>query len=167
MRFTPLTDEEIETQRRQLELGESDFEILEADAQTSKAGNDMIVLKINIYDKKGSSGIVYDYLIMYEENGTVPKDKIAFAHWKTKSVCKSIGKEENYNKGDLEPYMFPGQAGKCITKMQKDKTGKYHDKVVIDEYLPTENPKKIEPAKNITLDNKKEEDEPFDDDIPF
>lgn len=118
--------------------GEGTFQVNVAEESTSKAGNEMIKLTLQAWDKDGQSATIFDYLVSMES-----------MKWKIKHFFESIGMGNKYGEVDLTTEMCELKHGKCILKTQKDKEGKYKDKTVIKEYLPADNNGEI------------------DDDIPF
>lgn len=145
--FTPKTEEELVDT---LEIGEANFEVYEAAHKDSKSsGLPMIELKMKVWDKNGTQGIVYDYLMLNDSK---------FFLRKIRHFCFSAGLEEFYNAGRLHAHDCVGKQGKCTIGIQKDKTGKYPDKNVVNDYLynKTDSQKKYVP-----------EEEAFNDDIPW
>ena len=137
MKYKPLTDEELNSQRGLLKPGEVDFEVIKAREKLSKAGNHMIELMAKVWDKDGKTANIFDYLL----------DSQA---WKIKHFWESVGLSENYPKGDMEVEALIGLGGKCVIVTQKDETGKYGDQTKIKDYLKKD-------GKEI----KKEDDVPF------
>jgi len=62
MKFTPKNEEELAIDGL-LPEGTYDFEVIEAENKTSKSGNEMIVLKLKVYDLNGGYRFVTDYLL--------------------------------------------------------------------------------------------------------
>jgi len=144
LNFDPRIDEE---KHELLAPGEGDFEVLKSELKQSKAGNAYISLILKVWDKNGRQGTVFDYLMSY-----------AMKH-KLKNFCYATGLNHNYDQGYLEPENCMGKSGKLILGIEKDEKGVYKDKNRVMDYICSEN----KPSK----DDKKEELNPLDDDIPF
>ncbi len=143
MRFSPKSKEEIAAERGVLKAGEGEFIVTEALETTSKSGNEMMKLKLKVWDSEGREGMVFDYLINN-------------VHWKLYNFFESIGNLEAYEAGVLDPLVLIGAAGKCKLGIQKDATGKYGDQTKIVDYLKPGS----EPTKHKNLLDE-EEDDPF------
>lgn len=145
MQFTPKTKEELDAEKSMLAIGEADFEVTKATDKISSKGNPMIELQIKVWDKDGKQGTLFDYIV-------------SNVHWKMLQFFASIGAPDLYFEGDIDPNMLVGMTGRAILAVQKDKTGKYSDKIVISEYLEKSNA-----TKNATT--KSDEPDDFLDDI--
>lgn len=121
MKFTPKTENEVQSDGR-LPKGEYDFEIVESSDEVSKKGNEMIKLKVQVYDDEGHGRILFDYLL----------EEISYKLRHAAYACK-LG--DNYEAGTLAAADFAGRAGRCKVGIQKDKTGEYPDKNVIQDYI--------------------------------
>lgn len=147
--FEPKTEEELTDL---LEEGDGNFEVISAEAQTSKNGNAMIKLSLKVWDKKGDQKFVYDYLIL---NGS------KFSMRKIKHFCDSCGMEEFYNAGKFSAGDCTARSGKCVIGIEKS-TGQYPDKNIIKSYTNNNN------SSTQAAHNKRSTDaQDFDDDIPF
>ncbi|MDT8333030.1 DUF669 domain-containing protein [Roseomonas gilardii] len=147
MRFTPKSSEELNTSDL-FKAGDYEFEIASADAATSKAGNEMIKLRVKIYDDAGKSVSVFDYLM-------------ESAMWKLHNACKAVGLDAEYDSGDLDPSDFVGKTGRC--KVVVEKNEQYGDQNKIRDYLP---PEKSTPGRG-AKPSPKPAMAGIDDDIPF
>lgn len=136
MKFTPKTEEEINADGL-IPAGEYPFEITEATDQFSKAGNEMIVLRVIVFHGSGES-IIYDYLM----------EAVAYKLHHAAAAC---GLLEQYNSGNLDAALFEYKTGRCKVAIQKDKSGNYPDRNVIRDYIVT----------------KPGGSNPVDDEIPF
>lgn len=121
MKFTPKTEKEIE-EANLWGVGEYDFTITEGTDTQSKAGNDMIVLTVQVYNEQGGYKIITDFLLEAIE-------------YKLRHAAEACGLLEQYETGFLEGLMFKGKSGRCKLGIEKDKTGQYADKNRITDYL--------------------------------
>lgn len=124
MRFEPKTEKEI-AEGNLLPLGNYDFEVAGAEEKTSKSGNDMIELKVRVYDNEGQGRTIFDYLV--DTDG---------AAYKLRHFAYSVGRGPDYEKGELRADALPGLTGKAKVFVKKDKSGQYPDKNAIADYLP-------------------------------
>jgi hypothetical protein len=136
-----------------LEVGDGDFEVIEAVEKHSKSnGNPMIELKLKVWDSKGQEGIIFDYLMLTGSN---------FSLRKIRHFCYSCGLEALYDQGSLSASDCDGKAGKLKIDFQKGTNG-YQDKNTVKDYIvASEETKKLDPRSTSAQDEK------FDDDIPF
>jgi hypothetical protein len=149
--FEPKTEEELTDL---LEDGDGDFEVITAEAQTSKNQNPMIKLSLKVWDKKGDQKFVYDYLIL---NGS------KFSIRKIKHFCDSCGMEEFYKAGKFSAKDCVGRSGKCVIGIEKGTVEYPNDKNVIRSYVAHNNS-----ATEGAASKKSGTESPaFDDDIPF
>jgi hypothetical protein len=129
MRFQPKQENELS---RLLPDGEYGFEILDATDEVSKNNNEMIKLKIALYDGEDVGAYAFDYLM----------ESVAY---KLRHCSIACGLLPQYESGELVANMFIGKIGQVKVIVQKDKTGQYPDKNVIKDYV-TENVKQ-QPAR--------------------
>lgn len=149
MRFTPKTDEEIKAASPDFEpwpIGDVDFEIAEAIERQSAAGNDMIELKMLIFNHEGRRRVISDYLLSNQQ-------------WKLKQACYSCGMHAAYDNGVTDAEDFVGRTGKLKIGVQPA-SEQYKAKNKVTAYIasssrPTERHERV-PA---TAD--------LDDEIPF
>jgi hypothetical protein len=123
MRFTPKPESEVSGNGLWPE-GIVDFEVMEAEETTSRNGDDMIKLKIKVFNETGGSRTVYEYLL-----GT---DSM---QWKVRAFCAATGLLDQYETGELDAIDMEGRTGKAKLVIQKDKTGQYGDKNAIGSYI--------------------------------
>lgn len=121
MRFKPLSDKELQALNL-IEAGTYDFEVLEAKDRQSKSGNEMIELKLKIWDNNGHERFVYDYLL-------------ESMSYKLKHFCECTGLLQKYEDGELRDVHCVGKSGKLDLIIQKDKTGQYGDKNSVKNYI--------------------------------
>lgn len=118
MNFTPKTEKELSNLFPEATY---DFEIVEARDTLSKNENDMIELKVVIYN--GDKTIrIFDYLL----------EAIAY---KLRHCADACGLLSQYETGTLKGEMFVGKTGKCKVVIKVDKDGKYPDKNEIKDYV--------------------------------
>jgi hypothetical protein len=116
-----------------------DFEVLEAEDTTSRNGDDMVKMKIKVFNEEGGSRTVYEYLL-----GT---DSM---QWKVRAFCAATGLLEQYETGELEAVEMEGRTGKAKLVIQKDKSGSYPDKNAIGAYIAqAEKPKAAAPSRSV------------------
>ena len=121
MKFTPTAEEQQE--RRTFEpfpAGEYDYEVAEAEDTTSKAGNEMIHITLNVFNAEGHKRVVHDYLL----------DSAA---WKIKQFAASAGLLERYNSGEIEAYEMSGKTGRL--KLKIESSHEYGDQNKVAFYL--------------------------------
>lgn len=144
MKITPKTDKEI-AEANLWAAGIYGFEIATAEETISKSGNEMIKLALNVYDDKGNSKVLFDYLL-----DTIPG--------KIKHLADICNLSIQYNDGNLQAFDLMGKKGLLKLIIQKDKSGQYADKNSIIDYITEEKQTNNEiPAGNPILD----------DEIPF
>lgn len=139
MKFEPKTEEQIVSESL-LAAGIYDIEVRDAVDKTSKAGNDMVHLKLSVFDEDGNSVFVDDYLL---ESMPLKLRRAAYA----------LGLGGEYESGELAAYDFKGKAGKAKIGIQKGKAKEdgsgefYPDKNGVLDYIVGESPKGIAPAR--------------------
>lgn len=122
MKFQPKTEKQI-AEESLLPVGTYSFQVVEAKEAVSKGGNDMIVLKNQIYRDDGSPSLmVDDYLV----------SSIAY---KLRHAADACGLIAEYESGELQALDFEGKSGQLKLRIQKDKEGKYPDKNVVGDYI--------------------------------
>jgi hypothetical protein len=124
MQFKPKTEQELkdELALNLLPKGDYDFEVLDATDTLSKAGNEMIKLKLRVYDKQGKGVIVFDYLL----------ESMAY---KFKHFCDTVGLSSQYEAGKVIGEECIGKAGVLEIIIQEDKTGQYGPRNSVKDYV--------------------------------
>jgi hypothetical protein len=149
--FNPKTDEELENSNL-LQDGVYNFEVSKSTRKSSKNGNPMAELQLEILDTEGNIHQVLDYLVFCDVNLCLKK----ISHF-----CKAVGLAEEYKTGKI-PEDLLGFSGKVeVTtqdEKQKEDGGTYPRKNIVKDYLKKSEseakvPPKIDPELN--------------DDIPF
>lgn len=146
MRFSPKTEEEVSNL---LAEGVYPFEVLEAAEKQSKAGNDMIALKLGIVGPDDSKRAVFDYLLTDES-----------AQYKLRHFSDTVGLLAEYEKGALTADNLVGLTGKCKLVIQPAKDG-YDAKNSVRDYVKR-GAKDAAPVKGSSAAKND-----MDDDIPF
>lgn len=152
MRITPKSEEQIEAEKNERLAAFQpwpaglvvDYEIKEAVASTSKAGNDMIKAHIDCYNDKGDVRGIVTY----------------FGDWNDYHFSRI--NRERYEAGQVDPEDLLGRTGKCVLGIEKgslkDDGTRYADKNNIREFL-----KPIAPIQKSI----KASDPELNDDLPF
>lgn len=123
MKFTPRTEAETKQESANLwEPGFYDFEIMTGTDKTSKSGNEMIELKVKIFNNEGEEKIVFDYLL----------ESMA---WKLRHASEACGLLAKYEKGELVGGDFEGCTGKLKLKIDRNKDQSYPDKNAVTDYV--------------------------------
>ena len=152
MKFTPKSDGQLEQEaaaRGPFKAGEYDFDVIEATDDVSKNGNDMIALKIKVYNDLGETRTVRDWLV--STDGMM---------YKIKHFADSTGLTKEYESGGFESFDCLNRSGKVKLRIEKG-SGSYPDKNTVADYVPAshERPKMQAPKPSSTAD--------LDDEIPF
>ena len=95
-----------------------------AEEKTSKAGNPMLVVELNVYKNDGNTVTVKDYLITGGQYS---------ADWKIKNLCKSAGIEVT---GTLNASDLVGR-GLRVKLGIKPAEGQYREQNKVNDYLLT------------------------------
>lgn len=149
MRFTPRTEEEVQ-QYKLIEPGVYSFEVVGAQDKFSRAGTEMIELKLKVWDNNGKERLVFDYLLEALD-------------YKVRHFCYATGIGTKYEDGTLQAEDCFFKTGKVDIYIAKDKTGKYPDKNAVKDYVVM--PEGIANVMNPAL--AKQEEVELNDDIPF
>lgn len=150
--FNPMTEEQIQLSSL-MESGIYDFEVIKSNKKTSKSGNPMAELNLNVWDKEGKQHVIYDYLVF---------SNIPLNIKKIKHFCDSTGLSKDYERGCL-PENLERLSGKAIIGIQEEQPnpngGFYPKKNVVTDYVIQD--------KSDIKQNPKEEEFKDDTDIPF
>jgi hypothetical protein len=142
MKFQPKSESEI-INAGLLEEGIYDFNVSYAEDKVSRAGKDMIELKLTVFDKEGKEKIIRDYLL----------EAMSF---KLRHFCEVTGLIEKYNKGEFTADDCLGKSGKVSIKIQKGDVnpngGFYPDKNSVKDYVKSEL-KQVENKDNFESDD--------------
>ena len=123
MRFEPKSEKEV-AEAGLLANGIYDFEVGEASEAQSKAGNDMVELRVRVYDSEGHWRNVFDWLVSTDGGA-----------YKIRHFAEATGLLTEYEKGELRAEDMKGKVGKCKVFIKKDKDGQYPDKNAIADYI--------------------------------
>ena len=122
MKYQPKSEKQI-TEENLLPIGIYSFEVYEAADKISKAGNDMIELKLRLFDDEGNSrGMVTDYLL----------ESISY---KLRHAAVSCGLEATYSNGELVASDFVNKTGEVKIRIQEDKNGQFAARNVVADYV--------------------------------
>lgn len=147
MRVTPKTEQEVASAGL-FKAGVYDFEVMDATEKQSKAGNDMLELKIRAYDAEGKQQTIFDYLV--DTDGSA---------YKVRNFAVAVGMLKQYDSGNLPAHSMIGLTGQCRVIIKKDRSGEYPDKNAITDYV-----KAGTPATNVGGPRAEPD---LDDSIPF
>lgn len=122
MKFAPKKESELSTFTL-IPAGIYDCEVMEAEDKISTAGNEMIKVKLGVFDAQGKKHVIFDYLM----------EKIAY---KLRHAAYAFGQGDAYDKGTLEAIDLQGQAAKVKIKIDPAKDGYDAKNVVVDYIVP-------------------------------
>lgn len=127
MKHKPMTDEEIAALGL-MQDGIYDFEITAAENKVSSKGNDMMEIKLNVFDSDGEPRPKRDWIM--------PQMAKKFKHFH--NACDIMDK---YNAGTLEPEDVVGKTGKLMIKTEPytNKDGLQIMSNKIDDYVKRDN----------------------------
>jgi hypothetical protein len=145
MKFQPKSETQL-TEDRLAKDGDYDFQVLEASDKKSKAGNQMIELKLGIFNGDALRWHVYDYL--------VPQMEVKLRHF-----CDCTGLLAVYESGALAAEACRGRAGRCRLIIEEAE-GSYPDKNVVKDYI-------LRKAKPLSPPPVQAPPAPGEDDVPF
>lgn len=157
MKFKPRTQEELLFETAAMSLitpGIYSFEVIEATNKFSKAGNEMIELKLKVWDDNGRERIIFDYLLE------------SMAH-KLRHFCEATDLLSKYEMGVIDDMDCVGKSGLVDLIIQKGTQkldGSYYsDRNSVKDYLIKEGFNKPSTPKLSIASN----GDIIDDDIPF
>lgn len=122
MRFEPKTAAEID-EAGLLAAGVYDFEVMEAEDTTSKAGNDMAAIVLRIEDSEGRCFKVQDWLVATDGGA-----------YKVRHFAEATGLLAEYEKGDMPAGFMIGKTGKAKIAV-KPAEGQYRAKNTVADYV--------------------------------
>lgn len=144
--FKPKSEKEIQ-EAQLLPAGEYDFDVLESEDARSKSGNDMIKVKLGIYNGDRITSHIFDYLMPAMEA-------------KLRHFCDTAGLLAEYESGSLTAEMCKGRSGKAKVIIQEDKTGQYPSRNSVKDYT-------VRAAKPLATTSENEATGKPPDDLPF
>lgn len=152
MKFQPKTDKEI-AEEKLLPEGIYDFTISNSEHYVSKSsGKESIKILVRVFKPDGNFMLVDAYLS--------PNYIKLLKH-----ACDACGLSVAYEMGELNAEDFIGKSGKLKLKIQKDKTGDYSDKNVIDDFVVDKD--KATAPKPMPVSKSVKAAEVIDDEIPW
>jgi hypothetical protein len=120
MKFKPQTEEESAlAERRPLPAGIYDAEVLLAEETRSKAGNDMLKIKLAVYRPNGGQEWVWDY--------------ITDTSYRLGQLMTACGLSEQYLKGQVHPDELEGKSFKVTLKVDPAR-GEYSERNSVGRY---------------------------------
>ena len=120
MKFKPQTKEEAASaERRSLPAGTYDAEVLLAEETRSKAGNDMLKIKLAVYRPNGGQEWVWDY--------------ITDTSYRLGQLMSACGLNEQYQKGEVHPDELEGKSFKVTLKVDPAR-GEYSERNSVGRY---------------------------------
>jgi hypothetical protein len=120
MKFEPQTAAQMQTARLIPNDTECDFEVVTADNKTSKAGNDMIAVKLRVWHGEREAH-VYDYLM-------------ATMGFKLLHFCEAAGLTDRYASGGLDASDCHGKTGRAVIGLEPA-SGNYAAKNTVRDYV--------------------------------
>lgn len=149
MKFQPKSEAETKQESANLwDPGFYDFEVMTGTDKTSKSGNEMIELKVKVFNNEGEEKIVFDYLL----------ESMA---WKLRHAAEACGLIAKYEKGELVGGDFEGCTGKLKLKIDRNKDHNYPDKNAVADYLESTKASVVAKAKP-----KESRQDALNDDLP-
>lgn len=134
MKVTPKTEEQVKEEQSKfglLEKGEYPADIYDAFDKVSKANNEMLHLKLKVYDSHGRMWLIDDYLL----------DAMAY---KLRHCCDATGNTEKYESGEIMASDFKDKSVTVKVGIQKSKDPKYPDRNTIIDYVVDDKKQKSE-----------------------
>jgi len=120
MQFAPQTEAQMQAARLIPDDTECDFEVMTAENKVSKAGNEMIALKLCVWHGEREVH-VYDYLM--------PSMQFKLLHF-----CEAAGLTDRYASGNLSATDCQSKTGKVVIGLE-DASGNYAAKNTVRDYL--------------------------------
>ena len=102
------------------------FSVLDAKEEVSKAGNDMLHLKIGAERPNGTAQWVHDYIVNTQTG-------------KLKAFCAAVGMLDDFGRGEISATEFIGATGKVKLRIEPAK-GSYPEKNAVAEYVERKQP---------------------------
>ena len=152
MKFVPKTDDELASENL-LPDGTYNFEVMEAEEKLSKGGNEMIRLKLKVYDGSGGFKYVDDYLL----------EAILY---KVKHCMDACGLSAEYARGELDAKDMIGRSGQVKIISQQDKEKNYPPRNAVKDYVIGKGAAAPQKERKTAMASSGATD-PFDDEIPF
>ena len=127
MGYTPKTEEQL-AEEGLLNDGIYDFEVFKAEEKESRAGNDMFVISLHIFEESGMKRSITDYIALGSNYG----------ERKLRHAADACGILDIYESGKLTADSFEGKCGK-VNIAKQDGTADYPmPKNVVKNYVKRE-----------------------------
>lgn len=149
MKYAPKSEETL-AKEGLFPNGIYDAEIAEATERVSKSGNDMIQLKLNVFDDQGSMRSVFDYI--------VPSSN--FGERKLRHAADAFGLVDEYESGKLKGEDFSNKSGKVEIGQSKPTDDYPMPKNIVTDYIGRG-------EATVMQEQKKSVKQELDDGIPF
>lgn len=120
MKFQARSKEEL-AGKDLLPAGWYDFEVMSAEETTSKAGNEMIKVKLRVFNPKGPDTHIYSYLMEQMQDRLL-------------DFCETANIMDKYEAGVLRAVDCMDRTGKVKVAVEEDKNGKYPPQNVVKSY---------------------------------
>lgn len=120
MKFKPQSEEEAAAaERKTLPAGTYDAEVLEVIETRSKAGNDMLKIKLGVFRPQGGHDWVYDY--------------ITDTSYRLAQLMTACGMNEQYKKGEVDADEIQGKCFQVTLKVDPAR-GDYSERNSVGRY---------------------------------
>jgi hypothetical protein len=120
MKFKPQSEEEAAAaERKTLPAGIYDAEVLEVVETRSKAGNDMLKIKLGVFRPQGGHDWVYDY--------------ITDTSYRLAQLMTACGMSEQYQKGEVDADEIQGKCFQVTLKVDPAR-GDYSERNSVGRY---------------------------------
>lgn len=106
--------------------GKYDFMVRDAVSKTSKSGNEMIELEVQVYGNDGRAHPMRDWLVSSDQ---------PLCQMKVRHFCRAVDLMASYEAGTLSSQECVGVSGRCVVKVTDDGYGPQNK---ISDYVPTE-----------------------------
>jgi hypothetical protein len=157
MKFKPRTKEEIDSMNL-IKAGVYSFRVANAAEQTSKSGNEMLKLTLEVFDEQGAPHTVFDYLLE-----AMPQ--------KLYSFCHATNMTQQYQMGQMRDIDCIDKCAYVEITVEKGQPnpqgGVYADKNQVKCYLSSNDKKAKVSASVSSAVAAGKPDNGFDDEIPF
>lgn len=100
-----------------------DFQVVAAEEQTSRSGNEMVKLTLHVFNDAGAKRTLFDYL--------VATDRAVF---KIKAFAQATGLADKFESGELDAVDMEGRSGRLKLGVEAA-SGSYPEKNKVDAYL--------------------------------
>jgi hypothetical protein len=134
MKFDPnAVTEKVKSTFDPWQIGEYDFEVAEAEERQSKAGNDMIAVRLNVFNAEGGRCVVFFYILSNQV-------------WKLKQFAEATGMLADFEAGEMSAELMVGRTGRVKLGIEPAQNG-YEAKNSVKAFLPGKQAPKQAPAR--------------------